>query len=322
MKPTCSPNNSSDTYNLCKSVNPTIDDKFTYKFTLNPAEPSPNYSDCNITKHHSNKITSEKEKGRHLLSEIDTQSQVEAIKDPNINMNMLFDNSEKKMKIIGNGRHLMSEIDTQFQVEKKKDPNEKLERNSGEKVKERNSRRHLLSNNEIDTKSQVDTKKSPVKTFATRGKVKNMIKKIENHKRSPIIKRNLVKKYSPTLEHKNRNKLKERIKLDSPNEKQKIERKLSDRKPETQDRNINEKIVNRIVENLEKNITVKPSISSKETIERNILEQRKDAFKILMESPGNSARKKSKFKIERKKRKLEMTPTSNKYGTLDQWLRK
>ena len=77
--------------------------------------------------------------------------------------------------------------------------------------------------------------------------------------------------------------------------------------------------MNRIVENFEKNITVKPSISSKETIERNILKDRKDAFKILMESPGNSAKKKSKFKIERKNRKLETTPTSNK---LDKWLRK
>ena len=85
-KSTCSPNNSSDTYNLCKSINPTIDDKFTHKFTLNPAEPSPNYSDCNITKHRCNKIRNENEKGRHLLSEVNTQSQVETTKDPNINI--------------------------------------------------------------------------------------------------------------------------------------------------------------------------------------------------------------------------------------------
>ena len=137
--------------------------------------------------------------------------------------------------------------------------------------------------------------KSPVR-INNKGKVKSIINGIENYKRSPVIKRKMIKKYSPTLVHKDKKKLKEKSNDKSPIvNKKKIENEI---KEVPSDRTINKKKVEKIIENFENNIQLKPKIESNKTEEVGDLKIKKDAFKILMESPGSNMTKSSKLKKE------------------------
>ena len=291
-----SPTSSNNTYNLCSSANPQDSDKFAHKFTLSPTVMSPNCSGGNITKPHCNKSE----------NQISPNCGDGHITMPHCNKS---ENPEK-------GRHLWSIFDTQSQVEEIKDPNPIIKKTS--KVESTvKSRRHLWSDKKSDTKSQMDKTKSPA-SIINRGKVKSLINGIENYKKSPVIKRKLIKKCSPTIVHKDRKKLKEKLNNKSPkSDKKKME--IKHLKP---DRNPNKTKIERIIENFECNIQLKPEIDSNETSRIEELKVKKDAFKILMESPGYSVSKSSKFKKERRKKSCDSTPTRQKTRLLDDWLSK
>ena len=94
------------------------------------------------------------------------------------------------------------------------------------------------------------------------------------------------------------------------------------------DRTTNKKKIEKIIENFENNIQLKPKIESNKAedvgdfIHVGDLKLKKDAFEILMESPGSNMTKSSKLKKERRKKSLEQTPTRKQKGLMDIWLRK
>ena len=221
-------------------------------------------------------------------------------------------NSEKSEE----GRHLWSIFDTKSQVEETKDPKFLTKKTPKDEDITLENRRHLWSE-KTDTQSQMDKTKSPVR-ISNKGKVKSIINGIENYKRSPLVKRKLVKKYSPTLVHKDRKKIKEKSNDKSPN----VNKKKMEIKTVSPDRNTNRKKIEKIIENFENNIQLQPKIEPNKTEEVSDLKLKKDAFKILMESPGCSMTKSSKFKKERRKKSLEQTPTRKQTRMMDTWLRK
>ena len=128
----------------------------------------------------------------------------------------------------------------------------------------------------------------------------------------------MIKKYSPTLVHKDRKKLKEKSNDKSPN----VNKKKIEIKEVSSDRTTNKKKIEKIIENFENNIQLKPKIESNKAEDVGDLKLKKDAFEILMESPGSNMTKSSKLKKEMRKKTLEQTPTRKQKGLMDIWLRK